>query len=124
MALKFCKFCGEQIDEECVVCPKCGKQVEKLGGEDKQQIIINNSASAAASAATTAAPIYAPMGKKCNKWVSLALCILGGFIGAHKFYEGKGGMGVLYCLTVGLFGIGIFIDAINILCKPNPYYVY
>ena len=26
--------------------------------------------------------------------------------GAHKFYEGKIGMGVLYIFTGGLFGIG------------------
>lgn len=25
---KYCKHCGELIDEDCVVCPKCGKQVE------------------------------------------------------------------------------------------------
>lgn len=24
---KFCKHCGEKIDIDCVVCPKCGKQV-------------------------------------------------------------------------------------------------
>ena len=29
-AMKYCKHCGEQIDADCVVCPKCGKQVEQL----------------------------------------------------------------------------------------------
>jgi len=25
---KFCKYCGERIDIDCVVYPKCGKQIE------------------------------------------------------------------------------------------------
>lgn len=29
----FCKFCGNEIDEEVVVCPKCGKQVKELKRE-------------------------------------------------------------------------------------------
>ncbi len=41
----------------------------------------------------------------------------------HKFYEGKSGMGILYLLTFGLGGIGVVVDAITILFKPNPYYV-
>ena len=39
--LKYCKHCGEQIDVECVVCPKCGKQVEQLSS-NPDHIIINN----------------------------------------------------------------------------------
>lgn len=31
-------------------------------------------------------------------------------------------MGVLYIFTGGLFGIGVFVDFILILLKPNPYY--
>jgi TM2 domain-containing membrane protein YozV len=44
-------------------------------------------------------------------------------LGAHKFYEGKTGMGILYILTGGLFYIGVIVDFIALLCKPNPYYV-
>ena len=51
------------------------------------------------------------------------LCIFLGFFGAHKFYEGKTGLGILYLFTGGLFFIGIIVDLITILCKPNPYYV-
>lgn len=46
---KFCKHCGEEIDKECIVCPKCGKQVEELKYENDKNIIINNSASSSAS---------------------------------------------------------------------------
>ena len=62
----------------------------------------------------------AAMGKQKNKWV---LCLFLGVVGAHKFYEGKVGMGIVYMLTGGLFFIGIVIDLIAILAKPNPYYV-
>lgn len=27
---KFCKFCGEQIDKESIVCPKCGRQIQNV----------------------------------------------------------------------------------------------
>ena len=29
----FCKFCGAEIDDDCVVCPACGKQVAPLKTE-------------------------------------------------------------------------------------------
>ena len=61
--------------------------------------------------------------KARNKWVAVLLCFFLGGIGAHKFYEGKIGMGILYIFTIGLFGIGILIDFICLLFKPNPYYV-
>lgn len=32
---KFCKFCGEQIDKESIVCPKCGRQIQNI--KDKQE---------------------------------------------------------------------------------------
>lgn len=46
-----------------------------------------------------------------------------GYLGAHRFYEGKVILGIIYLFTFGLFGIGWFIDIIRILCKPNPYAV-
>lgn len=116
---KFCKHCGAQIDKDCVICPQCGKQVEQLGGMDKN-IIINNSSSATASATSS---VVAPItyGRAKNKWVSLLLCIF--TICGHKFYEGKIGMGIIYILTGGLFGIGWIVDIITIALKPNPYYI-
>lgn len=119
---KYCKHCGQIIDADCVVCPKCGKQVEDLKS-DQKSVIINNSASSSASssaAAAASARVYVT-GKPKNKWVAFFLCLFT-FCG-HKFYEGKFGMGILYLCTLGLFGIGWIIDLFIILGKPNPYYV-
>ena len=59
---------------------------------------------------------------KKSKWISFFLCLLLGYFGAHKFYEGKILLGILYALTGGLFGIGIVFDLIKLFFKPNPYY--
>ena len=31
---KFCKFCGEEIDKEAIVCPKCGRQLKLISKEE------------------------------------------------------------------------------------------
>lgn len=61
--------------------------------------------------------------KQCSKWTAFLLCFFFGFLGLHKFYEGRTGAGILYILTVGIFGIGWIVDTIIILCKSDPYYV-
>lgn len=117
---KFCQHCGHPIDEDCVVCPKCGKQVGQLK-QAQPQIVINN----ANTNTNTNANVnrIGGYGYPKNKWVTLFLCVFLGFFGAHKFYEGKVGMGILYILTLGIFGIGWFIDIIATLFKPVVYYV-
>jgi len=50
-----------------------------------------------------------------SRAVDAILCFLLGAVGAHKFYEGKIGMGILYIFTFGLFGIGVLVDFIIIL---------
>lgn len=108
---KFCEHCGNKIHSDAVICPSCGVQLKELksNNENKKTTIINN---------------YGVKGnKECDKWISFLLCFFLGFIGAHKFYEGKIGLGILYIFTIGLFGIGVLVDLIVILCKENPYYV-
>ena len=55
-------------------------------------------------------------GQDKKDWlVTLILCLFLGGIGAHRFYAGKVGSGILYILTAGVFGIGILVDLIKII---------
>ena len=117
---KFCQHCGAVIDKDCVVCPQCGRQVAELK-QQQQSIVINNTNNNQSSARADVR--VSANGREKNKWVAFCLCLFLGFLGAHKFYEGKVGMGILYIITFGLFCIGWIVDLIAILAKPNPYYV-
>lgn len=44
--------------------------------------------------------------------VTFLLCFFCGGIGVHRYYVGKIGTGILYTLTLGLFGIGYLFDLI------------
>ena len=118
--MKFCKFCGAKIVEDAVICTACGRQVEEIKNNTAQpNIVINNENTNVNQNANMNAAV---MGRMKNKWVALLLCFFLGFLGAHKFYEGKVGFGILYLFTVGLFGIGVIIEFIVLLFKPNPYF--
>ena len=120
--MKFCKYCGGKIPEDAVLCTLCGRQVEELRRDaPAPQVIINNANTN--SNVNENVNNASNVSQKRSKWTAFFLCLFFGFLGAHKFYEGKTGMGILYLLTVGLFGIGWLIDCIVLLFKPNPYFV-
>lgn len=125
---RFCPQCGEEIiDPKVTVCSKCGATVPLVEEPKKVEvapaaqptIVINNSN----NNVNTNTNNVGTGPKPKNKWVAFLLCLFLGFVGAHKFYEGKYIMGVLYIFTFGLFFFGWFIDVIALLLKPNPYYV-
>ena len=123
---KFCKFCGAKIPAQAVICTACGGQVEELKNANAApaatpNIVINNTNTNSNVNKNINGGMFMPKAK--NKWVAFFLCLFIGFLGAHKFYEGKTGMGVLYLFTMGLCGIGVLVDLITLLFKPNPYYV-
>lgn len=120
---KFCKHCGQPIPEDAVLCTHCGRQVEELKGSNAQPQVVINNANTNSNVNQNTNTIVAAGGKAKNKWVAFALCFFAGWLGAHKFYEGKIVLGILYLFTVGLFGFGVLVDLIVILTKPNPYYV-
>lgn len=131
--MKFCKHCGARIPAQAVICTSCGGQVEELRSAQPQpqvqqpSIVINNSNTSSNVNRNVNQNIIGGRGRRIgrwrNKWVAFFLCLFLGFLGAHKFYEGRTGMGVLYLFTFGLFGIGWIVDLISLLRKPNPYYV-
>ena len=123
--MKFCKHCGQQIPEAAVICTHCGCQVEEMqNNAAPQQIVINNSNQSSNTNTNTNQNVgMIPGARLRNKWVSLILCVCLGYLGAHKFYEGKTLGGLLYLCTFGFFFIGVVLDFIALLGKPNPYIV-
>lgn len=49
-----------------------------------------------------------------SRSTAIILCFLLGGFGAHYFYVGRIGKGILYLCTAGLFGVGWIIDMIMI----------
>ena len=128
---RFCPKCGAEItDPKLTTCDQCGAYVPPVEEEPQPKkeepaaqptIVIHNDNTNVNNNVNTVTTVIA--GKPKNKWVAFLLCLFLGFFGAHKFYEGKIGMGVLYLFTFGLLGIGWLLDCVLLFLKPNPYYV-
>lgn len=110
-----CPVCGAPMQSNtCGYCGYTEKLSETVGATQnisqqpiQSQIIINNQPQN---------NVGAVLGiSRKNKTVALLLCIFLGYFGAHKFYVGKVGMGILYLFTGGLFGIGWLVDIILIV---------
>lgn len=117
---KFCQHCGKQINKNAKICIHCGCEVEPL----EKQTIINNSNTNSTMYSNRNPYFNYGYGRVRNKWVAFFLCLFLGIFGAHKFYEGKTALGILYIFTFGLFGFGWIFDLISLFSKPNPYIVY
>ena len=105
--LKHCKYCGEHIPEDAVVCTHCGRQVEMLKREETNP--------PARSGQYTAPVMLTPDSDK-SKSTSIILAALGFFMcgGIHRFYLGKPISGLLYLFTGGLCCVGTIIDIIRL----------
>jgi len=91
-AESFCRDCGSVIHARAEICPKCGV---------RQKMI------------PTA-------GARTRVAAGILALFLGG-LGAHKFYLGKPGMGILYLLFCWTFvpaGVGL-IEGIVYLCMSD-----
>ena len=59
--------------------------------------------------------------RRVNKVAYILLTFFFSYIGVHRFIRGQVGLGILYILTGGLFGIGALIDFIISLVKLGSY---
>ena len=100
----FCRNCGKEIDNKAAVCIYCGAAAH----DQSQQPVIN--------VVNTNVNNNASNYIHKKKWTAFWLCLLLGFVGAHRFYVGKVGTGIIWLLSGGLCGIGWLLDLIVILC--------
>lgn len=138
----FCPDCGIKFDDKGKTCPRCGRVYytpccpdcgySAASGNNYTNRSTNSSSGEYVSYKAVKPPVTegeytstvsVQTGKRINKWVAFLLCLIFGYWGIHKFYEGKIFAGVIYFLTFGLVGIGWIIDIFIILFKPDPYYV-
>lgn len=92
-----CVQCGNALEDNAQFCPKCGTK-----------------AGTAFNEANTSKNSVRAISPKSGK-VTLLLCIFLGMIGAHRFYVGKIGTGLLMLFTAGLVGVWVVIDLIFIV---------
>ena len=91
----FCSNCGAEINDNAVVCVKCG-------------CAVNNQP----------APV-ANTNVSTKDWlVTLLLCFFFGALGIHRFYVGKTGTGIIQLLTCGGCGVWALIDFV-VICLGN-----
>ena len=72
---------------------------------------------------TTAPTTLAPAAPTIPKatWIAYILFLCLGLLGAHKFYLGKPGWGILYIFTGGIFAVGLLIDLFSIPAQVRHY---
>lgn len=116
-----CTCCGGPLEAKNRFCPYCGNSVDAVPDASKQQEIHIHYHQEPPVERTRVEYVYVPAERKSakNRLVAVLLCLFLGIFGVHRFYLGKIGTGLIYLLTYGLFGIGMFVDLIILLLgKP------
>ena len=87
MALIACRECGRQISDQAATCPQCGAPVKVRSPAPSQLVRYE--------------PVRDTVPK--SRSVAIALAVLLGGIGLHKFYLNRPGLGILYVLFCWTF---------------------
>ena len=85
--MRYCRACGKQVHQSATACPGCG----------------------------AVQPTAAVIATDKRILPAFLLCFFLGWFGAHRFYVGKIGTGILQLLSFGGLGIWTFIDFIMIV---------
>lgn len=81
--MPFCQNCGSEVKENQAVCLKCGFAITPQRAQNNLEKDLANGVH--------------------NKYVAAILAILLGGFGAHKFYLGQIGTGIIYLLFCWTF---------------------
>ena len=119
-----CPICGAPMETD--TCSYCGHTEKKIPDitvntntvpvqQIPQPVQIQPQPQTVFGNPTFTQPGIIPGVSRKSKTTALLLCIFLGGFGAHKFYVGKIGMGIVYLCTLGLFGFGWLIDIILII---------
>ena len=126
----YCASCGSELKENSRFCEYCGtKMYTDANQAYESQSHSEQSKSGNASSTQYSSTIeinvkkpgqsYTPSSEypvsSKSRLITFLLWLFLGTIGAHYFYAGRIGMGILWLLTGGFFGIGLVIDIILIL---------
>lgn len=120
--MKLCKSCAKEVKNSATMCPYCGASFlnkKSVIREDEIEREKDYQSTNENGPYMNNGLIRGPF----NKWISIVLCLLLGFLGAHKFYERKYITGIFYAVTFGFWGVGIIVDLIKLFSKPKYYYV-
>lgn len=112
-----CKNCGatsyEKVDKSTYKCKYCGYKEEVIHEDDKKDAEIQELKEAIEELTETQRQAQMERDSVSkHALISFLICLFVGYLGVHKFMEGKIVTGILYIFTFGLFGIGVTIDCI------------
>jgi len=126
MSEKKCPSCGASIDLNAAECKYCGEAI--VVEAPQYQAPQSPQAPQYQYQAPQAPPVYSPNGvpvaSKSKTTAGLLGIFLGG-IGAHKFYLGKIGMGILYlvfCWTYIPVLVGLLEGIIYLTSSDEAFY--
>lgn len=98
-----CPHCGRFVTATAIRCPSCKKPIHRKGQQKPK------------AQPDTMPPAQTP--QAISPWTLFLSCLFLGYFGVHRFIEGKIASGVIWILTLGLFGIGWIVDTIILFCR-------
>lgn len=104
----------EETEARRVFCPDCGAS---MAAEDRFCAACRwdaNNPERRAERVLPASPRNLGPPSDKNRMTTLLLCVFAGFLGLHRFYVGRVGSGVLWCVSLGLLSVGWIYDLVMI----------
>ncbi len=113
-----CKCCGsrdyKKLESNVYECIYCGSKEEVIKTPEVKNFIKEKINANESEFDKMTIELKLKRDKFLKKFIALMLCVFGGLLGLHKFYERKIGMGVLYLCTFAFFWIGWIVDIIKL----------